>query len=494
MKKALILAVNIILASTAMPLFAETNYQFLDGLNFRVGLNHIAGYNADMSGDPDRDDYTGTNQNLPFKRTDFAEASVGMEYMFQLGNNFEIGPGIEYNFESTLERKYHNNFLARRSSRQKETNKFINTPLYIACKYNFETTSDLRPYVFLRLGYSFNKLDYSIVNYEMAPDQQPGTGQDVLKKAHVKDKKNSLYSGIGFGITFKNNFFIEALYNYTSFKYKTEYPYSFVDAAVTTHDFVCNEKWDAGIHALHLMVGYKFSSSEVSKAKPVSAEGRRSQLGGLNIRVGINKNLPINSELKHEVSKINTAGEPVFSVQDVAHKPEHSGIVASIGLEYMFPVLNNIEIGPGVEHNYKNTFEKEQSYSNPSLTKIEYIEFSNTALYLACKYNFETSSFARPYVVGRIGYSFNDVDYSKYKGGADLKRGGSKDVEDDFYYGIGFGVKFNRHVFVEAIYAYTKVKFKASYVAPDMQRVMQSQRENFDSDIQTLGLKIGYIF
>lgn len=473
---------------TAVPAPAAPERSFFEGLDIRVGINYTARFVSDRQSSPD---VTGSHDALEFVQFEprnFAGFSVGLEYLLPLLKNIEAGVGAEYNFPVELKKFYYNNALIRDGSEYYVVKEFSNVPVYFALRYIFESATGNEPYLVLRLGYSFNSIDYSLKYWYY--DGVPFEGSHYTRYPRVEGLDGSPYYGLGFGVKFQNNMFLEGLYSYTNPKYKVEFPMNYTVGA-TTRIFSTREKYDTEIHTLGLKMGYRFASLKDLLPSDRDDHNGKLWVGGLNVRATMNRSLHINFDLTHMPGTRNRRGQNVFSTQNETFKP--SKVVApAVTAEYMFPLpfMRVLEIGAGVEHDFENTYELLKQVSPDSGTRKELVtDVNSTVPYMVAKYNFRTLSGPQPYVVGRVGYSFNDMGYYKFQGGPDMHHGGAKDIKNDFYYALGFGVKLNKHFFIETLYSYTKTGFFAKYMEDG-----RFQEEHFDADLKSLRLSIGYTF
>lgn len=167
------------------------------------------------------------SEGLPKK----ADSGYGifLEATKEVANNTELGLGIGY--------------IGRDGKTYTEKDEwgtlkvdmpaYDSIPLYLVAKYNFNTGTNLIPYVKADLGYSFNRnIDYKLsVNGEKVGDM-------------TMKVKNGVYAGIGIGLEYKN-FVTDLTYVHTGAKLK-----------VTDEGGTEKEKYKN--RAVRLSIGYKF--------------------------------------------------------------------------------------------------------------------------------------------------------------------------------------------------------------------------------------------
>lgn len=129
-----------------------------------------------------------------------------------------------------------------------EAPRYNSIPIYAIAKYNFDVDSDLKPYVKVDLGYSFNQIKKTI-NFEKRGYVDNKLEEVEKYKSDLK-VKNGLYAGIGFGVEY-NNILAELSYVRTSAKVKAKGIED--DGEVVEDTFKYNNK------AIRFSVGYKFS-------------------------------------------------------------------------------------------------------------------------------------------------------------------------------------------------------------------------------------------
>ena len=198
-----------------------------EGVNVygRLGLDVYSHYNKLV----DRED----GQTL-LKAKGKVAPSIALEVTKDLGSNFEAGLGLGYVWHGKRDYK-------ETDDKDEYTAKFpaINSiPLYVTGKYKFDTGSDIKPYVKVDLGYSFNKMKKSIA----VTEKDLTTGKTETVTVEGLKAKNGLYAGIGAGVEY-NNVTADLSYVFTGAKYKD----------------IDGDTAKANKGALRLTVGYKFA-------------------------------------------------------------------------------------------------------------------------------------------------------------------------------------------------------------------------------------------
>ena len=199
-----------------------------EGVNVygRLGLDVYSHYNKLV----DRED----GQTL-LKAKGKVAPSIALEVTKDLGSNFEAGLGLGYVWHGKRDYK-------ETDDKDEYTAKFpaINSiPLYVTGKYKFDTGSDIKPYVKVDLGYSFNKMKKSMIG----TGKNLTTGDTGTVTVEGLKAKNGLYAGIGVGLEY-NNVTADLSYVFTGAKYKYK-DESDADKANNS--------------AVRLTVGYKFA-------------------------------------------------------------------------------------------------------------------------------------------------------------------------------------------------------------------------------------------
>ena len=198
-----------------------------EGVNVygRLGLDVYSHYNKLV----DRED----GQTL-LKAKGKVAPSIALEVTKDLGSNFEAGLGLGYVWHGKRDYK-------ETDDKDEYTAKFpaINSiPLYVTGKYKFDTGSDIKPYVKVDLGYSFNKMKKSMIG----TGKNLTTGDTGTVTVEGLKAKNGLYAGIGVGLEY-NNVTADLSYVFTGAKYKD----------------IDGDTAKANNGALRLTVGYKFA-------------------------------------------------------------------------------------------------------------------------------------------------------------------------------------------------------------------------------------------
>lgn len=159
--------------------------------------------------------------NFPKKAKGYA---LFLENTYNLNENVELGLGL--------------GLIARKSKKvnlvdedgdawKGKAPSYNSIPLYLIGKFNLNTNSAFKPYLKADLGYSFNRMKYTI---------EIGDEKETAKAV------GGLYAGIGFGAEY-NNFVADLSYVHTAGKYKWDE----------------GEKEKVKNRAVRLSVGYKFS-------------------------------------------------------------------------------------------------------------------------------------------------------------------------------------------------------------------------------------------
>ena len=440
--------------------YAEGNV--FDGLNVRIGLNTIASYNTEVM----TLGKSSSVEDKSYLSQDFLGFSVGSEYMLTVSpkSAFEFGPGIFYNPKQTLEWKYENNSMTTTNSYQKEVMDYSNVVVYLGGKYHFPTASSLQSYLLMRTGYSFNKMDnYSFMRYIQSDPPVEWGGKNQEFGNSITDVNNGLYYAVGFGVSVKDHWFIEPVYSYSHLKYMAK--------LVTSSE----ERFHADNHSMTLNIGYHFGSHSASYDD--HQEGReeeqpKSWVSGFNFQLGVNNCLPIQTSfIHHGFDKFTSDGSQVQSEQTIAYTLENS-MTYILGMEYMRPFLKHFSAGLGVQYNSPATYENEIAQpSNGSGDRVFYLrDYYNVGLYGGAKYYFTTFASTTPYLIGRIGYSFNRFNdaVDKYKD----KEGNSYAIDkvsmdDGIYWGAGLGIQLNKYLSTELMYHFSKFKLNSYYMEAD---------------------------
>ena len=168
--------------------------------------------------------------------------SIAVEVTKDLGSNFETGLGLGYVWHGKRDYKINNVVGDDGNEYEEDRGKYpaINSiPLYVTGKYKFDTGSDIKPYVKVDLGYSFNKMKKSMIG----TGKNLTTGDTGTVTVEGLKAKNGLYAGIGVGVEY-NNITADLSYVFTGAKYKYK-------------DESDADKANNG--AVRLTVGYKFA-------------------------------------------------------------------------------------------------------------------------------------------------------------------------------------------------------------------------------------------
>ena len=199
-----------------------------EGVNVygRLGLDVYSHYNKIVDED---------NGETMLKAKGKLAPSIAVEVTKDLGSNFEAGLGLGYVWHGKRDYK-------ETDDKDEYTAKFpaINSiPLYVTGKYKFDTGLDIKPYVKVDLGYSFNKMKKSMIG----TGKNLTTGDTGTVTVEGLKAKNGLYAGIGVGVEY-NNVTADLSYVFTGAKYKYK-------------DESDADKANNG--AVRLTVGYKFA-------------------------------------------------------------------------------------------------------------------------------------------------------------------------------------------------------------------------------------------
>ena len=142
---------------------------------------------------------------------------IGAEYRKDLSSGFEAGLGAFYkrngyrkNFKEDVVFPILDNVPV--SSEFKGFNSF---PIYATLRYNFLTSSDIKPYIKANLGYSINS-GTAKVTYSDNTSNWPSIKGTVDEEYKFK---NGIYYGIGTGVEYKN-FTVDLSYNVLRSKFE----------------------------------------------------------------------------------------------------------------------------------------------------------------------------------------------------------------------------------------------------------------------------------
>ncbi|MCK4666639.1 outer membrane beta-barrel protein [Candidatus Dependentiae bacterium] len=480
----IIFLISIILAINVCAL---ENFKILDGFRVKLGMKHILRWDARRMGDPDQDGYYNSDVPVAFEPEDFVQLSIGAEYLYPLSDSFAIGLGYEYNSIMRVSKFYHNNALSKSGSKQLEKKYYSHNPLYLVLKYNFEKSVNLNPYLIARLGYSFNKLNYTHA-YWKYEGPEPGDGYAVLLSTvkPVDDLKTSPYFGFGFGIEVGDHAYFEGVYSYTYLNYSNHY-----EMFTSSPTYTVNEEYKTDLHNFQFYIGYKFAKNT---PKPAGGFiGQHYKIEGFNISLGINKSLQMDGDLTHKPGFLNHWNESIFSIQDITYSPD-SVVVPNINLEYLFSIVGDFYAGVGVSYDFVNEYTLEKKYVPDSNIRIDKLtNFTSIIPYAVLKWRFFPMKTPAPYLIGRIGYSLNSFDYSKIQGGVELERGGAKNIKNGTYFGLGFGMKLTQHLFTEMVYGTTRTAWDVKY-EEELGGKLYAQVEAWETTMKFFHITMGYNF
>lgn len=165
--------------------------------------------------------YNSSESNISKKAKGY---SIFLENTRNFDKNVELGYGLGFIGRSSK----NINFVDKDGATWKgKAPSYNSIPLYLIVKLNLSTDSAFKPYLKADLGYSFNRMKYTI---------------DAGDKKSTAKAVGGLYAGIGFGAEF-HNFVADLSYVHTSGKYKWNYGRE--------------EKVNNG--AVRLSLGYKFN-------------------------------------------------------------------------------------------------------------------------------------------------------------------------------------------------------------------------------------------
>ncbi|MFK4784641.1 outer membrane beta-barrel protein [Fusobacterium sp. MFO224] len=182
-----------LLALSAISFAAQENTY----LNVRVGGDLGAEYTKIYSGDV---------PILNNETKDFG-GEIALEGYKTITDNFDLGLGLAYQFHSDRKEKsngiiYENNSISNYGTIVGEGGDYNSIPLYLVAKYNFNTNSEIKPYLKANLGYSFNinSSDATVKLVEEGKTEKVGT--------KIED---GLYWAFGGGIEY-NDFTLDLMY------------------------------------------------------------------------------------------------------------------------------------------------------------------------------------------------------------------------------------------------------------------------------------------
>ncbi len=468
--------------------FGVDTQDMVSGFRFRTGMRHILTLDGERYGDPNRGKVINNVEPVAFEPEDFAQLSMGIEYLYPLSDSLEIGLGYEYNSIIRATKSYQNNALTQDGCIELEKLYFANNPLYLVLKYNFEPVPGIIPYLIGRVGISYNKLNYTHAYWDFIGPAS-GVGQSILLNTMdpVDDLKESPYYALGFGIEVGDHSYFEGIYSYTSLNFSNNYL-----MFVAPPEFMVHEKYEMDVYQFQFYFGYKIRKSTKKPTKEFV--GSNYEIEGFNISLGINSHLRNDGKLSHKPGYNNDWGEEVESIRDVSLVPKNA-FIPNINLEYIFKLTGSLGIGIGIMYESLSEYPLEKKYVFSSANQIDYLtDFSMIVPYAVLKWRFFPMKTPVPYLIGRLGYSINSYDYYKIQGGIDKERGGAKDIKNGTYFGLGFGMIFSHHLFAEMVYGKTRTAFNEKYEDEVFPGTIYSFVEAWEVDIKLFQLNIGYRF
>lgn len=162
--------------------------------------------------------------------------SVFLEGTKNINPEFELGAGIGYIGRPSYDVNYSNEDYTLKG----KFPRYNSVPLYLIAKYNFSTSSDLKPYIKVDLGFSFNTRKSA----ELTLIDNKTKARVDFGKEYTLNIKNGLYGSFGVGLEY-NNFVGELSYVYTGAKIYSNYDR--------------NNTVNYRNKAIRLSVGYKFA-------------------------------------------------------------------------------------------------------------------------------------------------------------------------------------------------------------------------------------------
>jgi opacity protein-like surface antigen len=159
---------------------------------------------------------------------------------------------------------------------------------------------------------------------------------------------------------------------------------------------------------------------------------------------------------------------------------------ATAGLEYLYPVFRQMDVGVGVLHDFSRSYEKVQTSATGGYTQIRIENFTNTAPYVVGRYHFQTVSVLEPYFIGRLGYSFNKFDYNKYNNETTMVGVSASDIKNRLCAALGMGSTLSRHLLAELTY-------DVLWTGHD-KPAYNGDSEEFSTTLQGIRLNVGYNF
>lgn len=493
MKKGmLVISIFFIIGGVASPGLAEKNLSILDGLNVRVGVNHLISNPISLTASTDLSGDSGVFREERYEPDQSVGFSLGTEYLFHLPSQrmFEFGVGVDHHFSQT--HKYHRENPYRfLTSLQDASYDFSTTAVYMTGKYHFPTTSALQSYLLARVGYAFNEID-DFTNKRVIPGETPAEDVTINMNGDVEEVRHSPYLGIGFGLTFKDHFFVEPVYTYARLKYRVYMPVGERYGSYHPNlNYTADERHDVDHHTIYINVGYNFGSHTVEKERGDSPQEEKERLiSGLHLMIGANKAFSLNSDYRFDAYDWQVNDVQAYADQTWVDVPEDT-LTFSIGAEYMYPLSQRIKVGAGVEYNAESTFTNSHSaFALGTVRQTVYKQdLSNIVLYAAGKYYFDSLSVVQPYILGRIGYSINDWSFVRVGQTMD----GSQEITNGVYFGTGFGLKLTKHLSTEIIYSLTPIETTAYYhTSTGPGRTETNTRTHKKSTFQSLHVMLSF--
>ncbi len=472
-----------------LSVFGGDSSDIISGFRFKSGMRHLLTLDGERYGDPNRGKVPESYEPVAFAPEDFAQLSMGLEYLYPVWGNLEIGLGYEYNSIIRATKSYRNNALLQNGSIELEKLYYSNNPLYLVLKYNFEPVPGITPYLIGRLGLSYNKLNYTYAYWDFI-GPEAGIGQAVLLSTvkPVEDLKESPYFAFGFGIEVGDHAYFEGIYSYTSLDFSNHFLMS-----VPVIQFMVHEEYTLNVNQFQFYFGYKMGRR--SAQKPVNEFiGQHYKIEGFNFSLGVNNHLRMDGKISHKPGYLNDWGEEVESKRDVSLVPQNA-VLPDINIEYIFRLTGDLGIGLGVMYESMSEYQLEKKFPVSSAVQVDYLtDFSMIVPYAVLKWRFYPMKTPSPYLIGRLGYSFNSYDYYKTQGGIDKERGGAKDIRNGTYFGLGFGMIFTQHLFMEMVYGKTRTAFEEKYDDEVFPGTIYSFTESWDLNIKFFQLNFGYRF
>ena len=169
---------------------------------------------------------------------------IGVEVTKEVFPNFELGLGLSYQDHGDIKTKrIYDRGVDYEDITDVVVGSYKSLPLYIIGKYNIPLESNIKPYVKVDLGYSFNFDEEDVkVSWNWKENNIIST-QGTEKLSTSMD--NGIYYGIGIGAEY-NNFLMELMY-------KTN------KAEMEVTDGIDKIKGDLDYSRVTLSFGYKFN-------------------------------------------------------------------------------------------------------------------------------------------------------------------------------------------------------------------------------------------